>query len=127
MSDLDLAAQGAEFWGGRIQYFAAVREDACDRIHDAMRFGQSRRDLCETRVFIRFALQRFLDLTARDQRGLDIQQLLRVEHATACRQVHSRADVMCAANADIAHCEQVACLSSFLEQALGFVKVCGGL
>ena len=66
-----------------------------------MRLGQSRRNLGETRKVIGPALERFLQLAARDQRGLDIQQLLRIEHAAARRQVRSRADIVGATDADV--------------------------
>jgi hypothetical protein len=58
-------------------------------------------------VFVEEAAQ----VTHRNQRGLDVEQFLRVEHAAARRQVYLFADVVRAADGQVAGDEQAARLA----------------
>lgn len=64
-----------------------------------MHFRQTLCNLRQGRVLLRFAFEGLFQLAARDQRGLYVQQLLRVEHAAARVKVNRRADITRAANA----------------------------
>ena len=60
------------------------------------------------------------------QRGLHIQQFLRVQHAAVRGQVDLGADVMCAADLQVGGCDQAARLAGFRQAGGGFFEVRSG-
>ncbi len=143
-----LAAQGREFGRGRVEHFAAFGEGARDRVHEAIGFGEAARDLGQVRkrtrpgtgLFafrfdvlrrIRLALvgfvEHFLQVARRNQRGLNVEHVSRVDHAAAPRQFHRGTHVMRAADADIRGGKKQARFGRFGLEALDLFEMDGRL
>ena len=72
-------------------------------------------------------LERFFEDAAGDQRGLNVQQGLRIEYTAAHGQVRGHTDIMRAANGEVMGGKQVARFGRLGQEALGFFEVCSGL
>ena len=69
----------------------------------------------------------FLELTAGNQRGFDVEQCVRVQYTAPNSQLEGRADIVRSADGQVMGGEQQARLRGFRQQPDGFVEIGSGM
>ncbi|MBV6467791.1 MAG: hypothetical protein PGMFKBFP_03162 [Anaerolineales bacterium] len=146
--DADLAAERSEFGRGGIQDLAALGQSPRDGVHQSVRVGQAAGDFRKMRIrmffdggraaFGRFGFGGFVpfdpahpkrlpQLARRNERGLDVEHPLRVNHAAAPRQLHRGTHVVRAAHRRPADGEQQPRFGRLGEETLDLFEAGGRL
>ena len=122
-----LRTDGRQFGRSRIEHLAAVGDGAGDGFDQAGRGRHARGNFRQAREMLGLALQRAGKLARRDQRALDVEQVLAGQHARTRRDFNLRANVQRAADGRLgANAQQAAGLAGAGLPLDGFIQFIGG-